>query len=95
MIRQISLQIVVVVLATAAISIAYIYVLPRYFQDQPTYLILVAGLVCAAAASIRISRMNVDGWGKVGWGLALGIGGIAAGAALLLSLLFILNVRGS
>lgn len=85
---------VVVAVAVALISSAYIFILPRYFDDRRTYSVLIGGLVIAAVASAYVARQWLAGrsWG---WSLTLAISGIVTIATLLLSLFLIVNSRGS
>lgn len=86
---------IVVAVAVALISSAYIFVLPRYFDDRRTYSVLILGLAIVAVASGYVARKEWVATRSGGWLLTLAISGIVTVATLLLSLFFILNNRGS
>lgn len=88
-------ELVVVAIAVALISIAYIFVLPRYLDDRETYSALISGLVVVAVASGYVARRESPAIHRSTWPLTLAISGIATVATLLLSLFLILNTRGS
>jgi hypothetical protein len=86
---------VVIAAAVALISSAYIFVLPRYFDERRTYSMLIVGLAIAAVAGGRVAHSVWVTGRSSGWLWTVAISGIVTAATLLLSLFFILNSQGS
>jgi hypothetical protein len=86
---------VVIAAPVALISSAYIFVLPRYFDDRRTYSVLIVGVVIAAVAGACVAPSDWVTGRSSGWLWTTVISGIVTGTTLLFSLFFILNSQGS
>lgn len=85
----------VVAVFTAVIGGVYGFVIPAFFPDYKTYSILMIGVGVAALFGGYIGyQIPSDGWGaKLGIGFCCA--SVVAISVVFLSLLIILNVRGS
>jgi hypothetical protein len=86
----------IIVLVTAAlISGTYSFILPRYFDGYRTFSVLVIGLMLAALASGYIYRSAMQSTTLWSWLLTILISGVVTFLAFSLSMLVIVNTRGS
>jgi hypothetical protein len=83
----------VVAVATVAICVGYIWLVPEPVKSN--YIILVGGLVFAAASTTSIAYRAVTAAPLVRAVAGIAVGALAAGLVFLASLAVILNVRGA
>jgi hypothetical protein len=88
---------VIIAVCTIVIAGIYVWLLPTVFPQLRTYSFLTMGLAIAAVLGGYCTLRATETFGAVAmkWLLVLGVGAVTAALVLFLSLLIILNLRGS
>jgi hypothetical protein len=93
-VKFVVVELVAAAVIVALISMVYIFVLPRYFDDRRTYSVLIAGLALAVVVSGNIAWRTWEIAPSWRWSLSIAISVAVTAVVLVLSLFVILGLRG-